>query len=459
MKSKKFAIATLGCKLNHYDTAVIRETFEAEGYEAVPFSDTADVYVINTCTVTSSTDHQCRQLIRQAVKRKHSNPSVKVVVTGCYAQTDSQEILRMIDGVDLIVGNNEKERITDFLHQHAADASECHVSDVFAERKIRTLPINRFTGYTRAYLRIQEGCNRRCTYCIIPYARGGSRSETPENVLLQAQRFAGQGYREIVLTGTHIGMYGVDLPNKTTLADLLHALHNIENIQRIRISSIDPTEFTPTLIDTVTTLPKVCRHLHISLQSGDDAILRAMHRPYNTDYFRTLLDSIATRAPDTAIGTDVIVGFPGEDEPSFQRTTEFLQSLPLAYMHIFRFSPRKGTPAAAMTPAVPEGAKKARCHNLMQLRTEKIHSFQSLFLHKELEILVEHRHWKNSQLLTGLSSNYIRAFFHGDETLFGSFVKFVPKKIVEGGMEGLIVECGGRMLNAEVRIVDNKIDH
>ncbi|MEW6202356.1 MAG: tRNA (N(6)-L-threonylcarbamoyladenosine(37)-C(2))-methylthiotransferase MtaB [bacterium] len=437
MKHKKVAFATLGCKLNHYDTEAIRETFETEGYEAIPFTGDADVYVINTCTVTGATDHQCRQLIRRAVKRKNHGRNVKIVVTGCYAQTDAKEITRLVDGVDLIAGNNEKDKIAEFLRSEChPDSTQYHISDIFAERKIRTLPINRFADYTRAYLRIQEGCNRRCSYCIIPYARGKSRSETPENVITQAQRLADKGYREIVLTGTHIGMYGIDLDKKITLHSLLYALHDITGIHRLRLSSIDPLEFTPELIEAATTLPKICRHFHISLQSGDDAILCAMRRPYTTRRFSTLFDSILERAPDAAIGTDLIVGFPGEDDESSQRTENFLCALPITYMHIFPFSPRKGTPAANMTPVVPEKTKKERCRRLMQLRTEKITAFRSRFLHKELEILVENRRWKNTEFLTGLSGNYIRAFFYGEDSMFGSFVKFIPEKIVDDGMEG-----------------------
>ncbi|MEW5946948.1 MAG: tRNA (N(6)-L-threonylcarbamoyladenosine(37)-C(2))-methylthiotransferase MtaB [bacterium] len=431
---KRVAVATLGCKLNHYDSQVILEAFEAAGYDAVPFSDPADVYVINTCTVTETTDHQSRQLIRRALRRKAEGGGVRVVVTGCYAQTAPDEIENAAEGVDLIVGNNGKERIAEFVADGAGPRTR--VSDVFAERKLRSLPLARFGGYTRAFLRIQEGCDRRCAYCVVPYGRGVSRSETPGKVLEQARRFAAAGYGEIVLTGVHIGLYGLDLDPKTTLAELLYSLHEIEGLRRVRLSSIDPTELSPALIEAVTTLPKVCRHIHVSLQSGDDAVLRRMGRSYTTEEFRSLADSIFRRAPDAALGVDLMTGFPGEDDASFERTRSFAESLPLAYMHVFRFSPRRGTPAAEMRPRVPEEAKKERSRILADVRREKNLAFRRRFIGTELEVLVENRRWKGDGRLTGLSGSYIRAFFNGGDDLFGKFARFVPERVSGCGVEG-----------------------
>lgn len=437
MTRKKLAIATLGCKLNHYDSSAIRESFEAEGYEVVPFGEQADVYVVNTCTVTGKTDHQCRRLIRQAVKRKALGDA-RVVVTGCYAQVSPDEVQRLVWGVDLVAGNNEKGRIVELLGECNGGGTERRVSDVFAERRIRSLPIRRFGDYTRAFLRIQEGCNRRCAYCIIPYGRGRSRSEPPANVLEQARRFAGEGYREIVLAGVHIGAYGKDLDEKTSLAALLRDLHEIDGIRRIRLSSLDPTEFTPELVDTITSLPGICRHLHIALQSGDDEILRRMRRPYTAAEFEKLVAAILDRSTETAVATDIMVGFPGEDDRSFERTHRFLRSLPLASMHVFRFSPRPGTPAAGMEPQVKEEVKRERSRRMIRLRDEKSIEFRRGFIGKKLEVLVENRRWKNTRLLTGLSDNYIRAFFSGSDDLFGELVAFEPAIIAKDGLKGKV---------------------
>ncbi|MFH1538163.1 MAG: tRNA (N(6)-L-threonylcarbamoyladenosine(37)-C(2))-methylthiotransferase MtaB, partial [bacterium] len=339
MTRKKLAIATLGCKLNRCDSSAIRESFEAEGYEVVPFGDHADVYVVNTCTVTGETDHQCRQLIRRAVKKKTSR-GARVVVTGCYAQVAPEEVGRRVWGVDLIAGNIEKARIVELLGECHGCGTVRRVSDVFEQRRISSMPIHRFGDYTRAFLRIQDGCDRRCSYCIIPFGRGRSRSETPADALEQARRFAGEGYREIVLAGVHIGAYGRDLEPKPSLAELLRGLREIDGIRRIRLSSLDPTEFTPELLDAVTSLSGICRHLHIALQSGDDEILRRMRRPYRAADFEKLVATLHDRSPGMAVATDVIVGFPGEDVSSFERTFDFLRALPIASMHVFRFSPR-----------------------------------------------------------------------------------------------------------------------
>lgn len=436
MERKKLAIATFGCKLNRYDSEVIRERFEAEGWRVVPFDSDADAWVINTCAVTGESGRQCRQAVRRAARLRRG-PEARVIVTGCCAQTSPEEIERMAGGVDLIVGNNDKERIVELLSKCNGSTARV-VSGVFDEREFRSLPLKRFGDNTRAFLRIQEGCDRRCSYCVIPRARGRSRSEAPAAALEQARRFAAEGYREIVLCGVHIGDYGRGLDEKASLAALLRELHEVDGIGRIRLSSLDPSEFTPELIETVTSLPKICPHFHVALQSGDDEILRLMRRPYKAADFTALVETLLDRSPDAAIATDVIAGFPGEDEASFDRTFRFLESLPLASMHVFRFSPRPGTPAAGMPGGATEKAKIERSKKIVRLRDEKNLAFRVRFTGRRLEVLVENRRWKKTGLLTGLTGNYIRAFFPGGDELFGEFAAFDAEEIFDGGLRGAI---------------------
>lgn len=441
---KKVAIYTLGCKLNQVDTEAIRESFERSGYRCVPFREEADVYVVNTCAVTGKTDHQARQMARRALKRKVQNPHIRVVMAGCYPQTHPGEVAGELPGLDLVVGSARKEQIPYLLErmddENTAGEKQMQVADIFDEREFRPEPINTFANYTKAFLRIHEGCNRRCTYCIVPYARGRSRSAPPGDVVAQARRFAANGYREIVVVGIHIGRYGRDLDPRTTLAQLLLRLHCIDGISRIRLSSIDPKEFSDDLFDALDAVrDKLCDHFHISLQSGDDGILRAMRRDYTADEFAATVARLRRMFPDANIGADVIVGFPGETDEAFEATRRLVDTLSLGYLHVFRYSKRPGTPAAEMPGQVQEEIKKNRSVRMRGLRREINERFRARFAGREMEVLFERRRDRKSGRLTGLTRNYIRVFADGPDDAMGRIAICRIIEPVPGGLAGEIV--------------------
>src|SRR5438445_232697 len=327
----RIAITTLGCKINQYDSAVIQSRLE-EKHSFVPFDDEADCYIINTCTVTDRADWEARQLVRRA---RRLSPLAKVLVTGCYAQVNPADVARL-PGVNYVVGLNRLDELLDFVEQPvASDDVKVAVSDVKRERGVPVLGTRALPGHTRAFLKIQEGCNYSCTYCIIPTARGLSRSVTPYEVTEQVRQLAEAGYREIVLTGIHLGGYGQDLIPKTDLTSLLGMIAGTGLIPRLRLSSLDPREVPDRLLDLIAGSNVICPHLHICAQAGDDTILKQMRRNYDTAYYRDLLFKARERLPDAALGTDVIVGFPGETAEHFENSWHFFASVPLASSHVF----------------------------------------------------------------------------------------------------------------------------
>ncbi|MCD6353421.1 MAG: tRNA (N(6)-L-threonylcarbamoyladenosine(37)-C(2))-methylthiotransferase MtaB [Proteobacteria bacterium] len=406
----RVAIATLGCKANQYDSEIIREAFEEKNFGIVSFSDVADIYVINTCTVTGKTDYQSRQLIRRAHR---INPNAKIVVTGCYAQVAPHD-LKKIPGVSLVVGNSDKSKISDLLINTAIDKDTRIVvnpfekSCPFPEEKIK-----RFFSKTRFFLKIQDGCNAHCSYCIIPTSRGPSRSMNPKTVLELLRRIGSSGYKEVVLTGIHLGAYGLDLPSPTTLFQLLQQIEKEKPIPRVRLSSIEPNEVDQKLIDLIGSSEIICPHLHLPLQSGDNAILRRMNRPYSSEDFRQLIKNVADSIPDLNVGVDVIVGFPGEEECQFQQTFQLIKELPVAYLHVFPFSPRKGTAAARFSERIAGNTVKSRGSLLRILGSEKRRAFYKSYLNKKLRVLIESRREKNRDLLKGFSRNYIPVLVDG----------------------------------------------
>lgn len=434
---KKVALYTLGCKLNQVDTEYIRESFARAGYEAVDFKDDADVYVVNTCTVTSATDHQARQMLRRAIRRKAGNPSVRVVAAGCYAQTNSEEIIKELPGLDIIVGSLDKERIPDMLERLEGGAAELsEVRDVFEERTFRPVEIDSFSDYTRAFLRIQEGCDSRCSYCIVPFARGRSRSAQPADVLRQAEKFAAAGYREIVLAGIHIGRYGIDLVPRTSLAELLLKLNDVEGIDRIRLSSIDPKEFSDELYDALDRIrDRLCPHFHVSLQSGDDEMLKKMKRNYTRDDFSAVVERLREMFPDVSVGADVIVGFPGESFEAFQNTCELVKKTRLSYLHVFRYSRRAGTPAAEMPDQLNEEVKQLRSKQLHEIKKELEDAYRETFVGKDVEVMLETRRIGEKQRLTGLTRHYIRVFGDGGDELMGRMAMARIARAERGGLE------------------------
>ncbi len=409
----KIAMATLGCKTNQSDAASLASELVFQGHEIVPFREAADVYIIHTCTVTQKTDYQSRQLIRRSIA---GNPGAQVIVTGCYAQV-SPEPLLSITGVDFVVGVGERGKIPGILGSKTKRREIRLLSSLVEEQRCfddTRLPL--FAERTRAYLKVQDGCNSFCSYCIVPYARGRNRSLPLERALSKARDLSSQGFKEIILTGIHLGTYGRDLVPAHSLLRLLQALEGENMDLRVRLSSVEPAEFSPALIDFLAGAKKVCPHLHIPLQSGDDGILQRMNRNYSSALFEALVNHLVQAIPDLAIGLDVIAGFPGEDEKAFENTVSLIATLPIAYLHVFPFSARKGTPAAGFSGQVPSGVIKARCQILRELGEKKRRLFYGAFRGRNLKVLVEGKKDRESGMLKGYSGNYIPVLVQaGDE--------------------------------------------
>lgn len=410
------AFHTLGCKVNTYDTEAIWNLFKRRGYTQVDFNDIADIYIINTCTVTDTGDKKSRQMIRRAVRR---NTDATVVVTGCYAQMAPDEILA-IPGVDLVVGTQHRDQIVEMV-ERVQDAKEPakYVSSVRSQREFEELDVPEFQGHTRAFLKIQEGCNNFCTFCIIPYSRGFIRSRKPENVIKQAEKLVAAGYHEIVLSGIHTGGYGDDLEGYA-LADLLLDLEKVEGLRRIRISSIEASEIDDKMIEVLTRSEKVVRHLHIPLQAGSNAVLDRMRRKYTVQEFADKLVQLRSALPDLAITSDIIVGFPGETDEQFDETYNFVKDQQFAELHVFPYSKRKNTPAAKYTDQVPEDVKEARVTKLIELSNQLQAAYAAKFAGQTLEVIPEEIN--ENGLLEGYTDNYIKIAFRGNPDMLGQIV-------------------------------------
>jgi threonylcarbamoyladenosine tRNA methylthiotransferase MtaB len=409
------AFATLGCKTNQFESAAMREVLEAAGYLVVPFAAGADLVVVNTCTVTAATDAQSRNLVRRA---RRLNPACRVVVTGCYAQIDPTALAEL-PGVELVIGNEEKCAL--LAHLGSAAERPLVVSDIRAATAAAIPVLSSLTERSRAFVQIQNGCDACCSYCIIPHARGPSRSAAPEQVLTQLWQLAEQGVAEIVLTGIHVGNYGLDLQPPTSLLALLQRIETGTPVPRLRLGSIEPTEIDTPLLDHLASSKIICPHLHIPLQAGDDAVLQRMRRPYGREAFRTLIERIAARLPEAAIGLDVIAGFPGETEAEFANTVSLIEELPVSHLHVFPFSKRPGTAAAAMSGHLPGDVKKARAERLRLLGENKLTAFAARFVGRELGVVVEGG--GRDGLLKGLAGNYLEVRFAGPAELVGRYAK------------------------------------
>lgn len=412
------AFHTLGCKVNHYETEAIWQLFKDANYERVEFETNADVFVINTCTVTNTGDKKSRQIIRRAIRQ---NPDAVVCVTGCYAQTSSAEIME-IPGVDIVVGTQDRHKLLDYIQQFQDERQPINgVGNIMKNRTYEELEVPYFTDRTRASLKIQEGCNNFCTFCIIPWARGLMRSRDPEKVVEQATQLVNSGYKEIVLTGIHTGGYGQDLKNYN-LAQLLRDLDTTEGLERIRISSIEASQLTDEVIDVIGNSNKVVRHLHIPLQSGSDDVLKRMRRKYTMAHFSERLTKLHQALPDLAVTSDVIVGFPGESEDEFQETYDFIVNHHFSELHVFPYSPRIGTPAARMDNQIDEETKNVRVHKLISLSNQLAKEYASKFEDEVLEVIPEEM-GEEPHTLVGYADNYMKVRFEGDDSLIGQIVK------------------------------------
>ncbi|WP_440992526.1 tRNA (N(6)-L-threonylcarbamoyladenosine(37)-C(2))-methylthiotransferase MtaB [Staphylococcus epidermidis] len=412
------AFHTLGCKVNHYETEAIWQLFKDANYERVEFETNADVFVINTCTVTNTGDKKSRQIIRRAIRQ---NPDAVVCVTGCYAQTSSAEIME-IPGVDIVVGTQDRHKLLDYIQQFQDERQPINgVGNIMKNRTYEELEVPYFTDRTRASLKIQEGCNNFCTFCIIPWARGLMRSRDPEKVVEQATQLVNSGYKEIVLTGIHTGGYGQDLKNYN-LAQLLRDLDTIEGLERIRISSIEASQLTDEVIDVIGNSNKVVRHLHIPLQSGSDDVLKRMRRKYTMAHFSERLTKLHQALPDLAVTSDVIVGFPGESEDEFQETYDFIVNHHFSELHVFPYSPRIGTPAARMDNQIDEETKNVRVHKLISLSNQLAKEYAFKFEDEVLEVIPEEM-GEEPHTLVGYADNYMKVRFEGDDSLIGQIVK------------------------------------
>ena len=423
---KKVAFVSLGCKVNQYETNAMSQEFISNGYKVVDFNDVADIYIINTCTVTNIADRKSRQMLRRV---KEINPEAVLVVTGCYAQVGKEE-LEKIDDIDLIIGNNEKKDIVQIIENYQNETSAI-ITDVMHQREYVEFGTTTYTEKTRAVVKIQDGCDRFCSYCIIPYARGRVRSRKIENVITEVEQIVDKGIKEVVITGIHIASYGKDFNYEITLIDLLEELNKIKGLERIRLGSIEPTIITEEFVNRLSKLEKICDHFHLSLQSGCDDTLKRMNRRYTCEEFENGTKLLRKAFPNAALTTDIIVGFPGETDEEFNTTYEFLKRIAFYKMHVFKYSQRKGTKAAVMPNQVDGVTKDKRSKALLELSDENEKMYNSKYKGKTVEVLFEE---KDGDFYKGHTKNYIEVFAKGE----GLENKILTVMVTECNQENLV---------------------
>ncbi len=429
---KKAALHNLGCKVNAYETEAMQELLEQNGYEIVPFQEGADIYIINTCTVTNMADRKSRQMIHRA---KKMNPDAIVVAAGCYVQ--AQENSDKIDEcIDIVIGNNKKQNLIEILEEYEQKRKEAdgvfvqqEVIDINHTKEYEELHLTKTAEHTRAYIKVQDGCNQFCTYCIIPYMRGRVRSRRKEEVVEEVSALAANGYKEVVLTGIHLSSYGVDFEEKETLLSLIQAVHAIEGIERIRLGSLEPRIITEEFASVLSALPKICPHFHLSLQSGCEETLKRMNRRYSAEEYFEKCMLLRKYFENPALTTDIIVGFPGETEEEFEESRAFVEKVNFYETHIFKYSKRQGTKAAVMPNQVPEPEKTKRSNTLLALDERNRKAYEEQFSGKETEILVEEQMEKDGKTYwIGHTKEYIRLAILSDENLSGRLLKVTVGK-------------------------------
>ncbi|MTH52478.1 tRNA (N(6)-L-threonylcarbamoyladenosine(37)-C(2))-methylthiotransferase MtaB [Bacillus mangrovi] len=432
------AFHTLGCKVNHYETEAIWQLFKEAGYERKEYESSSDVYVINTCTVTNTGDKKSRQVIRRAIRQ---NPDAVICVTGCYAQTSPAEIMA-IPGVDIVVGTQDRVKMLDYIDQFREERQPINgVSNIMKARTYEELDVPAFTDRTRASLKIQEGCNNFCTFCIIPWARGLMRSRDPQEVIRQAQQLVDAGYKEIVLTGIHTGGYGEDMKDYNFAALLRDLDEQVKGLKRIRISSIEASQITDEVIEVLDKSDKIVRHLHIPIQSASNTVLKRMRRKYTMEFFAERLVRLKKALPGLAVTSDVIVGFPGETEEEFMETYNFIKEHQFSELHVFPYSKRTGTPAARMEDQVDEEVKNERVHRLIELSDQLAKEYASTFEGEVLEVIPEEefKDAPGSGLYAGYTDNYLKVVFKASEEMVGQIVRVKIEKAGYPFSEGQFV--------------------
>ena len=427
---KKAALHNLGCKVNAYETEAMQHLLEEAGYEIVPFTQKADVYVINTCSVTNMADRKSRQMLHKA---KKNNPDSIVVAAGCYVQTSEKEVLNDLS-VDIVIGNDRKHDLVRLLEEYSLDSVNDTVDDINdGKHDFEELFIDQTKEHTRAFIKVQDGCNQFCSYCIIPYARGRVRSRRFENVIAEVERLAANGFKEVVLTGIHLSSYGVDFEEATGLLELIQAVNAVKGIERIRLGSLEPKIVTEHFASELSKLDKICPHFHLSLQSGCDATLKRMNRKYTTKEYERGCELLRKYFVHPAITTDVIVGFPGETEEEFEQTKAYLEHIHFYEMHIFKYSKRKGTRAAVMPDQIDEQIKAARSEKLIALGHDMSKEFRKFYIGKNEEVLFEEKAViGDKEYFVGYTKEYVKVAKKTDENL--------ENQIVSGRISGKLTD-------------------
>ena len=433
MEKRKAAFHNLGCKVNAYETEAMQQLLEKAGYEIVPFAPGADVYVINTCTVTNMADRKSRQMLHKA---KKMNPHAIVVAAGCYVQAAGTE-LEEDSAIDIIIGNNRKKDLVSILEHYERSAVQESLIDINHTKEYEKLSLEKTVEHTRAYLKVQDGCNQFCSYCIIPYARGRVRSRRKEEVVEEVKTLAGNGCKEVVLTGIHLSSYGID--HGSTLQELILAVHEVAGVERIRLGSLEPGIITENFVKTLSALPKFCPHFHLSLQSGCDSVLKRMNRKYTTQDIREKCKAIREHFQYPALTTDIIVGFPGETEEEFEETRKFLEEIDLYEMHVFKYSIRKGTKAADMKPQINDQIKAKRSNVLLEMSKQHQKEFETKQLGMVKEVLIEEKMHGKDHYYTGHTKEYIKVALYSEEPLENKIVKVKLRQILDDGY--VLAEC------------------
>ena len=421
--NKIVSFITLGCKVNQYETNAMAQKFKEKGYKVIEGEAKADIYVINTCTVTNMSDRKSRQMLR---RMKDINKNAIIVACGCYVQVSKEEVEQM-EEIDFVLGNNEKKNIVEYVEKYIEEnKKEENMEDVMKQREFVDFGDVTYTEKTRAVIKVQDGCDRFCSYCIIPYARGRVRSRKPQSVISEIEKIAKQGIQEVVVTGIHVASYGKDFNNDYKLIDLLEEINKIEGIKRIRLGSIEPLLITEEFVERLKKLEKICHHFHLSLQSGCDETLKRMNRRYTIEEFKEIVNRLRKNYEDVILTTDIIVGFPGETEEEFNKTYEFLKDIKFYKMHVFKYSPRKGTKAAKMPKQIDGKQKEMRSKKLIELSDFNEKTYNEAYINKEVEVLFEE---EKEGMYKGHTENYILVYYKSEENLENKMKKVICKEV------------------------------